>query len=70
MGLSSLESLVERNRDGVLLLARILLAAGAEHYQAQYINFMKNIAIMGGYLALFVAGPGTISLDGWRRARS
>ena len=146
MGLSSLESLAERNRDGVLLLARIPLAAifvhsgfgklmgfegfaaavaakglplpllwaiaavaaelggslmilfglatrliapvmvvfvafaavlghpfwaaGAEHYQAQYINFMKNIAIMGGYLALFVAGPGAISLDGWRRARS
>ena len=41
--------------------------ADAEHYQAQYINFMKNIAIMGGYLALFVAGPGAISLDGWRR---
>jgi putative oxidoreductase len=145
MSLSSLESLAERNRDGVLLLARILLAAifvpsgfgklmgfegfaaslaakglplpllwavagvaaefggsllilfglgtrllapvmvifvafaavlshpfwatDAEHYQAQYINFMKNIAIMGGYLALFVAGPGAISLDGWLRRR-
>jgi putative oxidoreductase len=45
-------------------------AADAEHYRAQYINFMKNIAIMGGYLALFVAGPGAISLDGWlRRSR-
>jgi len=44
-------------------------AADAEHYQAQYINFMKNIAIMGGYLALFVAGPGAISLDGWLRRR-
>ena len=145
MSLSSLESLAERNRDGVLLLARILLAAifvpsgfgklmgfegfaaslaakglplpllwaiagvaaefggsllilfglgtrllapvmvifvafaavlshpfwatDAEHYQAQYINFMKNIAIMGGYLAVFVAGPGAISLDGWLRRR-
>jgi putative oxidoreductase len=44
-------------------------AADAEHYQAQYINFMKNVAILGGYLALFVAGPGAISLDGWRRSR-
>jgi putative oxidoreductase len=38
-------------------------AADAAHYQAQYINFMKNIAIMGGFLALFVSGPGRISLD-------
>lgn len=143
MSLSSIESAAERNRDGLLLLARILLAAifvqsgfnklmgfdgfaasmaakglplpmlwaiaavaaefggslcilfglatrliaplmvvfvafaavlghpfwvaDAEHYQAQYVNFMKNVAIMGGYLALFVAGPGAISLDGWRR---
>jgi uncharacterized membrane protein YphA (DoxX/SURF4 family) len=22
---------------------------------------------MGGYLALLVAGPGAVSLDGWRR---
>jgi putative oxidoreductase len=44
--------------------------ADAEHYQAQHTNFMKDIAIMGGYLALFVAGPGAISLDGWLRRRS
>ena len=31
---------------------------------------MKNVAIMGGYLALFIAGPGSISLDGWLRRRS
>ena len=145
MSLASLEGLAERNRDGILLLSRILLAAifvrsgfgkltgfegfaaslgakglplptlwaiaavaaefggsllilfglGArlialvmvvfvaftavlghpfwasdpEHYQAQYINFMKNLAIMGGYLALAVAGPGAISLDGRLRRR-
>jgi putative oxidoreductase len=143
MSLASLDGLAERNRDGALLLSRILLAAifvqsgfgklmhfsgfadsmaakglplpllwaiaavaaelggsllilfglgtrliaplmvvfvafaavlghpfwvaDAEHYQAQYVNFMKNVAIMGGYLALFVAGPGAISLDGRRR---
>jgi putative oxidoreductase len=42
-------------------------AADAASYQMQFINFMKNLAIMGGYLALFVAGPGSVSLDGWRR---
>jgi putative oxidoreductase len=32
---------------------------------AQEIHFLKNIAIVGGYLALFVAGPGLYSLDHW-----
>ena len=32
---------------------------------AQEVQFMKNIAIIGGYLALFVAGPGAYSLDHW-----
>ena len=44
-------------------------AADPEHYQAQYTNFMKDIAILGGYLALAVAGPGAISLDGSLRRR-
>ena len=44
-------------------------AADPDHYQSQYTNFMKNVAIMGGYLALFIAGPGSISLDGWLRRR-
>jgi putative oxidoreductase len=39
-------------------------AADAGSYQLQWINFMKNVAIMGGFLALFVAGPGGISIDG------
>ena len=42
-------------------------SAAPEQAVNQMINFQKNIAIMGGYLALFVAGPGAISLDGWRR---
>jgi putative oxidoreductase len=29
----------------------------------QYVQFMKNLAIIGGLLALFVAGPGRWSLD-------
>jgi putative oxidoreductase len=44
-------------------------AADPASYQGQYINFMKNVAIMGGYLSLLIAGPGSISLDGWLRRR-
>ena len=35
----------------------------------QYINFMKNIAIMGGMLLLFVTGAGRFSVDGWLRRK-
>jgi putative oxidoreductase len=38
-------------------------AADTASYQSQFINFMKNLSIMGGFLALFVAGAGPISLD-------
>ena len=34
---------------------------------AQHIQFMKNLAIIGGFLYLFAAGPGPFSLD--RRGR-
>jgi putative oxidoreductase len=30
---------------------------------AQYIQFMKNLAIAGGFLFLFTAGPGHYSID-------
>ena len=30
----------------------------------QVINFLKNLAIAGGFLALFVSGPGSWSIDG------
>lgn len=35
----------------------------------QWINFMKNLAIAGGFLVLAVHGPGMLSLDGWRKRR-
>jgi putative oxidoreductase len=35
----------------------------------QWINFMKNLAIAGGFLVLVVQGPGGLSLDAWRRHR-
>ena len=38
--------------------------------QEQWINFMKNIAIAGGFLVLAAHGPGSIALDALRRRRS
>lgn len=35
----------------------------------QWINFMKNVAIAGGFLILAVHGAGNLSLDAWRRRR-
>lgn len=37
---------------------------GADQY-ANEINFYKNIAIIGGLLALYVAGPGRFAVDAW-----
>jgi putative oxidoreductase len=31
----------------------------------QYINFVKNISILGGAVAIFVTGGGRFSLDRW-----
>ena len=36
---------------------------------AQYANFCKNLAIMGGILLLYVLGAGRFSLDAWLRRR-
>ena len=36
----------------------------------QAIQFNKNIAMAGGFLALAILGPGSWSLDAWRRARA
>lgn len=53
-----------------------LLAAAFFHSdlsnQEQWINFMKNIAIAGGFLVLAAYGPGRIALDAlpFRRRRS
>ena len=37
--------------------------------RAQENNFYKNIAILGGFLLLFVTGSGRFSLDHWLRRR-
>jgi putative oxidoreductase len=38
--------------------------ADAERTQQQ-VQFMKNVAIIGGFLALFVAGPGRYAVEHW-----
>jgi putative oxidoreductase len=37
--------------------------------QGQFINFMKNIAIAGGFLVLAAHGAGKFSVDGWLASR-
>jgi putative oxidoreductase len=51
-----------------LLLAAFCVFAGyVFHFQPedqmQMISFMKNLTIAGGFLALYVSGPGALSLD-------
>lgn len=53
---------------GFCLLTALLVHGNfAEH--AQLINFLKNVAMAGGFLVLAASGPGTLSLDAWRRRR-
>lgn len=65
-------------RYAVLLLTAFMLVAtfSAHRYwditdmaqrRMQETQFGKNIAMLGGFLALFVAGPGRLSIDGWLR---
>jgi putative oxidoreductase len=49
------------------LIAHRFWQLGGAARTPQYIQFMKNLAIIGGFLYVFVAGPGSISLD--RRGR-
>lgn len=51
-----------------LLLAAFCVFAGyVFHFQPedqmQMISFMKNLTIAGGFLALYVSGPGSLSVD-------
>jgi putative oxidoreductase len=43
--------------------------AGAERY-ANAINFYKNLSIIGGFLLLYISGPGKYSLDAMLNART
>jgi putative oxidoreductase len=58
----------------VYLIITIVLAHRYWEYPAaqmtnQYNHFCKNLAIMGGALALYLAGAGRFSLDNWMRNR-
>lgn len=50
---------------GFSLLAAVLFHANFQE-QTQMILFLKNVAIAGGFLLLFVHGPGPWSLDARR----
>jgi putative oxidoreductase len=51
----------------IALLGFCLLTAAFFHTAAdQAIQFQKNIAMAGGFLALALLGPGAWSLDAWR----
>ena len=47
---------------GFSIVSAILFHADFSN-QAEMTNFMKNIAIAGGFLTLFVHGPGAYALD-------
>ena len=71
-GLAILCGLAARSAAIMLFVFSILAAVlfhgnFADHHQ--WINFMKNLAIAGGFLVLAVHGPGDLSLDAWRRRR-
>jgi putative oxidoreductase len=52
-----------------ILLAHRYWAYPAQQQMGQYINFLKNLAIMGGLFLVFVTGAGRFSIDGWLRKR-
>ncbi len=71
-GLAILCGLLTRWASAGLFIYTILAALIFHNHladHAQWINFMKNLAIAGGFLALAVQGPGGFSLDAWRRRR-
>jgi len=62
-----------RTRAAALALALFTLAAAAFFHNQfgdrnQFIHFMKNLAICGGLLQVYVFGAGGLSVDGRRQA--
>ncbi|MBZ9657103.1 DoxX family protein [Phyllobacterium lublinensis] len=51
---------------GFCLLTALLFHTDFSDFE-QVINFNKNIAMAGGFLALLAFGPGSWSIDGWRK---
>ena len=53
---------------GFTLVAAVLFHANLGD-QNQFISFMKNVAIAGGFLVLATQGAGSLSIDNWLQAR-
>jgi putative oxidoreductase len=71
-GLAILGGLCTRSTAAVLFVYTILVAMVFHNHLAdhtQWLDFMQNLAIAGGFLILAVHGPGLLSLDAWRRRR-
>jgi putative oxidoreductase len=49
------------------LISHRFWAYPPEQQQAQMVNFAKNVAIIGGFLLVFVTGGGHYSLERWLR---
>ncbi len=68
-----------RTREASLLMILfVIVATGISHRfwefaeaarRAQESQFFKNLAIIGGFLLLYVTGGGRYSLDGWLKDR-
>ena len=76
-GLALILGMATRYSSLLLLLYVIIATVTAHRYweyqaaaqMAQYNNFIKGLAIMGGLLLLYVTGAGRFSVDGWLRKR-
>ncbi|PWC81392.1 hypothetical protein TSH100_27330 [Azospirillum sp. TSH100] len=51
------------------LIAHRYWEAAPDAMKMQQIQFMKNLAIIGGFLSLVASGGGRFSIDGWRARR-
>ena len=38
-------------------------SAPADQYMAQFLNFWKNVSMIGGLLVVYAFGPGRLSID-------
>lgn len=71
-GLAILCGLLTRWAAAALVVYTILTAVIFHNNfgdHGEWVNFMKNLAIAGGFLILAAHGPGQLSLDAWRRRR-
>lgn len=66
-------------RSGVILgIVYVIIATAVAHrfwqspdaqWVAQYTNFSKNLAILGGLILIYISGAGAFSLDAYRARR-